>query len=62
MVTREADPLDARARLVRYTATGLAWVEAYRQSVQQAQEEMCAAIGDEVATVITLGLDAYSAQ
>jgi DNA-binding MarR family transcriptional regulator len=62
MVTREADPLDARARLVRYTTTGLAWLEAYRQSVQQAQEEMRAAIGDEVATVITLGLDAYSAQ
>ena len=60
MVTRAADPADARARQVRFTATGLAWLGAYRDAVAQAEAEMRQAIGDEVATVLALGLEAYS--
>lgn len=60
MVIREADPADARARQVRFTATGLAWVGAYRQAVEQAELELRQAIGDEVATVVSIGLEAYS--
>ena len=62
MVTREADPRDARARQVRFTALGLAWLGAYRDAVTQAEAEMRSAIGDEVATVIAIGLEAYCGQ
>lgn len=62
MVTREPDPSDARARQVRFTATGLAWLGAYQDAVAQAEAELRLAVGDEVATVITLGLEAYCSQ
>ena len=59
MVTREADPADARARRVVFTAIGLAWLAAHQSAVAQAEQEMRSAVGDEVATVIALGLEAY---
>ena len=61
LVQREADPHDARARRIVFTATGLLWLEAFRQAVAQAQQEFHALVGDEVATVVTLGLEAYGA-
>ncbi|QEA12868.1 MarR family winged helix-turn-helix transcriptional regulator [Comamonas flocculans] len=61
LVVREPDPLDARARIVRFTATGLAWLAAFRASVERAQEEFRAEVGDEVAAVVLLGLEAYGA-
>lgn len=60
LVTREADPLDARARRVRFTADGLAWLEAFRRAVAQAEAEFRASVGDEIATVVTIGLEAYA--
>lgn len=60
LVTREADPHDARARLVRFTPTGLAWLEAFRGAVAQAEAEFRAEVGSEVATVVALGLEAYA--
>ncbi|KAF1021714.1 MAG: hypothetical protein GAK30_01614 [Paracidovorax wautersii] len=60
LVVREPDPLDARARQVRFTATGLAWLDAFRRAVAQAQAEFRAAVGPEVATVVALGLEAYA--
>lgn len=62
MVTREPDLADGRARRVCFTNTGLAWLSAYRDAVAQAETEMRQAIGDEVATVLALGLEAYSGQ
>lgn len=62
MVLRENDPTDARARMVRFTPIGLAWLGAYRDAVVQAEGELRAAIGDQVATVLVLGLEAYCAQ
>jgi len=62
LVTREDDPLDARARKVRFTDVGLAWLSAYKEAVANAQEEMRASTSPEVATVITLGLEAYCSQ
>ena len=53
---------EARARIVCFTPTGQAWLSAYAASVAQAEAELRAAIGDEVATVVALGLEAYSAQ
>lgn len=61
MVTREQDPLDARARRVCFTEAGLAWLQAYEESVVQAELEMRQAVGDQVSTVIAIGLEAYSA-
>jgi DNA-binding MarR family transcriptional regulator len=59
LVTRQDDPLDARARRVVFTPTGLAWLTAFREAVQQAQAEFRDAVGQDVATVVALGLEAY---
>ena len=60
LVTREADSRDARARLVRFTPTGLAWLQAFRTAVAQAEAEFRAEVGDDVATVVAIGLEAYA--
>ena len=60
LVTREPDPLDARARRVVFTATGLAWLQAFKDAVAQAEDEFRTAVGAEVATVVALGLEAYA--
>ena len=60
LVTRGADPQDARARRVRFTPTGLAWLRAFRDAVAQAEAEFRAEVGDEVATVVAIGLEAYA--
>ncbi len=60
LVTREADPHDGRARRVRFTPTGLAWLAAFRKAVAQAEAEFRAEVGDEIATVVAMGLEAYA--
>ena len=61
LVTRGPDPLDARARRVQFTADGLAWLEAFRKAVAQAEAEFRASVGNDIATVVTIGLEAYAA-
>jgi DNA-binding MarR family transcriptional regulator len=60
LVTRESDPLDARARRVRFTPTGLAWLQAFQDAVAQAEAEFRAEVGHQVATVVMIGLEAYA--
>lgn len=60
LVWREPDARDGRAKLVRFTPTGLAWLQAFRRAVAQAEAELRQAVGLEVATVIALGLEAYA--
>jgi DNA-binding MarR family transcriptional regulator len=60
LVVREPDPHDARARQVRFTPTGLAWLQAFRDAVAQAEAEFRAEVGDAVATVVSMGLEAYA--
>ena len=60
LVTREDDPLDARARRVVFTDTGLVWLQAFRDAVLQAEAEFRDAVGQDVATVVALGLEAYA--
>jgi DNA-binding MarR family transcriptional regulator len=60
LVTRGPDPLDARARRVLFTTDGLAWLEAFRKAVAQAEAEFRASVGDDIATVVTIGLEAYA--
>ncbi len=62
MVERQADPADARAKRILFTSAGLAWVQAYRDAVARAQLELEQAVGKEVATVVSLGLEAYAGQ
>ncbi len=60
LVVREPDPLDGRARRVRFTPAGLAWLEAFRKAVAQAEEEVRAELGPEVAAVLQVALEAYA--
>ena len=60
LVRREPDPRDARARRVVFTADGLAWLQAFREAVAQAEAEFSLAVGEQVATVVALGLEAYT--
>ncbi len=60
LVVREPDPHDARARRVRFTPTGLAWLQAFRDAVAQAEAEFRAEVGNEIATVVGMGLEAYA--
>jgi DNA-binding MarR family transcriptional regulator len=60
LVTRDPDPRDARARIVQFTPTGLAWLQAFRDAVAQAEREFRAEVGEEVATVVAIGLEAYA--
>ncbi len=60
LVTRGPDPHDARARRVLFTPTGLAWLQGFRDAVTQAEAEFRAEVGDDVATVVAIGLEAYA--
>jgi DNA-binding MarR family transcriptional regulator len=62
LVQRTPDPSDARARRIVFTDTGLAWLQAFEQAVSQTEAEFRQEVGKDVATVISLGLEAYSAQ
>ena len=61
LVARAPHPLDARARLIVFTPVGLDWLVAFRDAVAQAEAEFRAAVGNDIATVVALGLEAYAA-
>ena len=60
LVQRQADLQDARAKRVVFTADGLAWLQAFKDAVAQAEAEFKEAVGHDVATVVALGLEAYA--
>jgi DNA-binding MarR family transcriptional regulator len=60
LVQRTPDPQDARARRIVFTDTGLAWLRAFEQAVAQTEAEFRLEVGNDVATVISLGLEAYA--
>ena len=60
LVERQADPLDRRARRVVFTPLGLDWLAAFARAVHSAQAEFRSLVGDDVATVVSLGLEAYT--
>lgn len=45
LVMRQPDPADGRARLVRFTPRGLAWLDDFRVALQQAEQDMAQALG-----------------
>ena len=61
LVQRQCDLRDARACQVVFTPTGLSWLQAFKEAVTQAQNELQDAVGQEVAIVMALGLEAYAA-
>ena len=61
LVHRQPDVRDARAVRVVFSATGLIWLKAFEDAVRQAEAELKQAVGDQVATVISIGLEAYAA-
>lgn len=60
LVERQPDARDARAIRIVFTHTGAQWLAAYQRAVAQAQAEFRQAVGAEVATVVQLGLEAYT--
>lgn len=62
LVERRPDPLDGRARLIVFTDAGLAWLEGFRRAVQRAEREFGDLVGKDVATVVSLGLEAYGSR
>lgn len=60
LIERKIDPRDARAKWVSYTATGKLWLNAFLDAVRKAEQEFRAEIGEEVAVVVRLGLEAYA--
>ena len=60
LVRRTPDPQDARARRIVFTETGLVWLSAFERAVAQAEAEFRQEVGGDVATVVSLGLEAYA--
>lgn len=60
LVERQPDPLDRRARRVAFTALGQDWLATFGRAVSQAEAEFRAQVGTDVATVVLLGLEAYT--
>ena len=60
LVQRLPDALDARAKGIVFTEDGLAWLSAFEQAVAQTEDEFVQAVGKDVATVVSLGLEAYA--
>lgn len=60
LVERLPDPLDGRARRVAFTSLGVEWLHAFGRAVAQSEAEFRAQVGEDVATVVALGLDAYA--
>ena len=48
------------ARLVRFTPAGRDWLAGFQRAVAQAEAEFRAEVGNEVATVVAIGLEAYA--
>jgi DNA-binding MarR family transcriptional regulator len=59
LVKRGSDPLDARAKKLVFTPDGLAWLQDFKVAVAQAEIEFKESVGQDVATVVALGLEAY---
>lgn len=62
LVERVPDPADGRARTVRFTKAGLAWLDEFRKAVDQAELEMSGEVGQTRLETIRAGLAKYGAR
>jgi DNA-binding MarR family transcriptional regulator len=60
LVERADDPRDSRAKIIRFTQTGLSWLNAFERAIRKTEQEFHAEVGDEVATVTELALEVYT--
>ncbi len=61
LVEKKRSAQDGRARHIVFTTDGLIWLRAFEQAVQAAEAEFEEEVGNAVATVVRLGLEAYGA-
>jgi DNA-binding MarR family transcriptional regulator len=59
LVERESDPVDKRAKIVKFTRRGVEWLDAFRQAVDQAENEMRAELGGKPHDALRSGLKTY---
>ena len=62
LVDRIADPTDRRARIVMFTRAGHKWLDAFRDAVDVAEQEMRAELGKAAMEAILKGLALYGAK
>jgi DNA-binding MarR family transcriptional regulator len=62
LVNRIADPTDRRARIVMFTPAGRKWLDAFRDAVDIAEQEMRAELGKATMDAILKGLAVYGAK
>lgn len=62
LVERTDDPSDRRARLVTFTPAGIVWLEAFRDAVDLAENEMREELGEVLMDAILEGLSRYAAE
>lgn len=60
LVQREADPADARARVVRFTREGQLWLAAFGKALRKAERELVREIGEPAAQALYGPLAAYA--
>ena len=56
---RDSPTYATPARLIAFTPLGLDWLRAFQQAVAQAEAEFREAVGDDIATVVAMGLEIY---
>jgi len=61
LVHRVADPSDGRARIVMFTPAGLEWLDAFREAVDVAEQEMRGELGKPAMDAILKALAVYGA-
>lgn len=59
LIERIPDPDDKRARIVHFTAEGLAWLEAFEIAVKQSESEMREELGTAAFKLLKQGLAQY---
>jgi DNA-binding MarR family transcriptional regulator len=62
LVDRVADPSDGRARIIMFTPAGLSWLDAFRDAVDVAEQEMRSELGKATMDAILKGLAVYGAK
>ena len=60
LVERRPDPEDKRAKIVCFTPTGEAWLDAFRQALETAERDMAAQLGKTLYTQLHNALLRYS--
>ena len=60
LIEKSPDPRDARAKLLRFSPLGLLWLQGFERAVRQAEAEFVQELGQDIATVVRLGLEAYA--